>query len=435
MTRPHATFTAAVIRPRVSWFAAPGAEPVHTPTPDWARVDLARLVLAAQTVWFRGHTEGTVLWQCSEKFDPRRLVAQLRENGCTVSDKGVETGWFTVMHEARPTVHLGIGSMIYQARTTISDLRDEAKTVVARFARYGQLTGAAWRGTGGLSGCASIRSLHESKRGGSPLWRWDKAETSGVTGIAFELRGSRHRRDLRPAELDLPYVHQFDVRAQYLAAAGVSMLGWSAPVQSGPREFDPGRAGYWTVQRDQLDGVSERLVRPGTTPLVPLTTPVMIYLAECGIRPTVYDSMTSDRTGRYLREWAELLTAALKTLDEENRVDAGVLVAVKDTYARTSGMVRKPGGRIFRPDWGDVWMDTAKINMTRKVDASGLDPLRWNVDSVYIATDRSAAEIGQALGASYLDGTEVFQVGKFRHIATTTVGEYLEQFPRERVPA
>jgi hypothetical protein len=430
------TWAAVVIRPKVTWFSAAGASAEFHATPDWAHIDVARVVLAGQSVWFPPAGDGTVLWQCAENVDTTALVATLRARGCSVSDSGHETGWFTVRKAGVSTVHLGIGHLIQQARTSVTGLDADARLVAMRLARYGDVTGAAWRGTAGLSGCAGLRTIHEEKvRGGQPLWRWDKADALDAVGCSFEMRGSKHKRAFNSFELGSPHVYQFDVNACYLAAANTAMVGWSALVESGPREFDPGHAGYWHVLRDSLGAVPAELVRPGSTPHVWLTTPVMTYLTEIGRRPEVYDSWTAERTGRYLRPWAERLTAALGALQVGDPVDDAVRNAVKDTYARTPGMMARSGGRIYRPDWRDEIVDRARVNILRKVAGSGFSPVRMNVDSVWIAADLNEHEVGRALGVPYRDGHPVWQIGKFRHVKTMTVAEYLETYEKGRVPA
>jgi hypothetical protein len=436
-----ATVTAAVVRPQLTWFSAAGRGTNFHATPPWAVHHLDRLVLAAQTLWMRNREEGTVLWQCD--VAPAALAPMLtamldglRNRGCRVSDAGRQTGWFSIWHAGYPTIHLGIGPLIKQGRTTFGRL-DEAGTELAeKMARYADLTGAAWRGTGGLSGTAAIRSIHEATRGGVPLWVWKHGGKHDGVGSSFELMPSRTTRALTEDELGRRWMHHFDIRAQYLAAAGLVMVGWSQPEQTGPREFDPGRAGYWRVNRAELDAITlpirrDLVYRQEDTDQLSITTPVMVYLAEHGgTPPYVIDSLTCERSGRYLRPWADRLTAARKTLSMNigHPIDAGVLAAVKDTYARTSGMLNRDTSRIARADWYDAWRDHARINLCRKVENAGVSPVRFNVDSIWVASDEDAYAVGRKLGIPYLDGKEVDQVGKFKHVASYTIAEYLAQY-------
>lgn len=433
--------TAVVIRPVVTWFAAAGRETAFHATPDWATLQLDRVVLAAQTVWFQRRMEGTVLWQCdvpalTAQNMARAMIERLRARDCDVTETGLATGWFTVRHAGWPDVHLGLSPLIQQGRTSIGELTGDPCTLAMRLARYADVSGAAWRGTGGLSGCAAIRSIHEAnRRTGVPLWKWQNPP-SDVVGTSFELK-PKHGRPLSEYERNRRYVHQFDIRAMYLAAAGVAMVGWSAPEHTGPREFDPGRAGYWQVRRHDELAVPATVCRYPVKgePLTWLSTPVMTYLREQGLQLEAFDSWTCDRTGRYLRPWTERLTAARDALNAKDDVDKGVLAAVKDTYARTVGMMQRPTSRIYRPDWRDCVVDTARINLIRKLN-SAVEPVRFNVDSVWVATDHEAQQIGEWLGTRYdIHDVEVDQVGKFKHVDTLTVGQYLEKFERETARA
>lgn len=448
MTSRNSTWGAVVIRPQLSWFArvsddAPTS--MHAPTPEFARTNLPRVVRAAGTLWFPRGGEGTVLWQCDDTVDTYLMVEQLRADGYKVSDSGHDFGWFTVRRDGHATVHLGIGKMISPSRFPIATLDEEARAIALRLVEYADRTGAAWRGAAGMNGCAQIRAQHESKPSGAqPLWRWDDAKSADAIRCSFELRGNRERRQIEPEELRCAWVYQFDVSAMYVAAANVAMVGWSAPEQRGAQEFDPARPGYWQVRRDELADVPIQLVRPGVTPLVWLTTPVMAYLAEVGRYPEVMDSWTSERGGRYLKTWAERLTAALKTVAPAPAPGApSVERALKDTYKRTVGMLAKEGGRIFRPDWRDEIVDRARVNLLRKCAGPELmrpqrwkvRPLRYQLDSVWIASNEPPEVVGHAIGVPYDDrGAEVWQVGKFRLVDRLTPAEYAARYERDRVP-
>jgi hydrogenase maturation factor HypE len=57
-------------------------------------------------------------------------------------------------------------------------------------------------------------------------------------------------------------------------------------------------------------------------------------------------------------------------------------------------MLRRPGGRIYRPDWRDTIVDLAKVNLLRKLDAMNVDPLHFQTDAIWVATD---ADVPQKL--------------------------------------
>lgn len=428
------TWAAAVVRPQVSWLAE-RRYVEHSPTPAWVPGDPARLLHVAGAGWFARKSAGTVLWQpgADEVRDRDRttaaLLAAAQDYGWASTPGGKETGWFTFTPRAGegPVIAFGVGPWIAQHRTSLFRLDEPANVVAARLARYEELTGTAWRGTGGMTGCAGIRQSHEEKtRGGQPLWRWDKAPR-GIVGSAWELRGSVHHRPMTDEERGMARVLCFDTRAGYLAAASLAEVGWSAPREQATPAFDYARAGYWTVMRadlpDEVGGVPLRLlVKPGAGDTVTLTTPVMTYLYERGVTPAPVAAWAAEQTGRHLRRWAERLRDARAAGGDE-------VPAVKDTYSRTVGMMGRPGGRVYRPDWRDEVVDRARVNLVRKIDGAGVSPLRWNVDAVWIATDEEPEEVGARLGA--YDTTQRRwrpEIGKLRLEATMTPAEYLERY-------
>lgn len=438
MTGIQATWDVAVIREQRSWFAG-RRRLAHLPTPPWALSDPALVIRHAGERLFTSAGEGVVVWQPWEPPGDRdrwtkALLHTADEYGWTSSDAGAESGWFTFRRRdalgAGPVVLFCVGAWT-PAPAPGCEPGDPADRIAARLARYRELTGVAWRGHPGLSGCAAIRREHEQRsRGGQPLWRWDKAPRE-VVGCSFELRGSAHRRPMSDDERGMTAVYEFDTRAAYLAAAMNAEVGWSAPEHLGPHPFDPKRSGYWSVRRDQLpDEVAGLplpvIVRDRGRPLVTTTTPVMLWLAEQGVTPEVMDAWACERSGRHLRAWAERLRNALTAGDPGDMTPA-----LKQTYSRTVGLLGKPGGRIFRPDWRDEVVDRARINLVRRVAAAGLRPLRWNVDAVWVASDEPPEVVGARLAAFYPDtGMWRPEVGKLRHARTLTPAEYLAKYER-----
>jgi hypothetical protein len=387
-------FSAIVIRPQVTWLAEPrnADAPEHTVTPTWAGEpayagDLANMADKA----FGAHAEGVILLQlptyASMNSAGRRragviIVESLKAAGWQTTTQGITTGWFFCLRAGR-VVMFGIGPWIEQGRTPLVSLsRSQAAPVVAsRLAEYHHLVGVCWRGTGGLSGTALVRKLRTRNE---PLWRWDKADTD-VCGSAFEL-GTPHQRAPRPDELDRPVV-KFDVRGMYLAAALCAEFGLEAPERRGPQEFDPARPGYWQVAAPTWLDPRGLLTRQREGRCW-VTTPVMQYWADAGHRLEIYDSLTSAGQTRIMRPWSERLR------DARTKAPSALVPAIKDTYSRTVGMLRRPGGRIYRPDWRDTIVDLAKVNLLRKLDAMNVDPLHFQTDAIWVATD---ADVPQKL--------------------------------------
>lgn len=427
---------AIVVYSSVTWVAgAHHGTLQHFPTRAvWHWADL----LAASAPRF-DESGGVIVVRASADDKTRRELTKgfldaLRERGWRASDEGARTGWFQVIKQGAPSISFGVLDWMDDSRIESLFLRTEAAPVIAlRLATYHNVTGGRWCGTGGLSGCAQIRALPRRE---SPLWHWKDAAKYEAPGCAIE---ARSRLPLPDEAVKRGWcVHHFDIRSQYLAAAMNAELGWGAPEQRGPQAFDPARPGYWRVRVDQLpaDPWGGVLYKPADSQgLTWVTTPRLRYLLEREDPTTsgmveVVDSVTAHRQSRVLKAWAERLREArVSPLAEE------ILPAIKDTYARTVGMFRRPGGRIHRHDWRDTVVDTGAANLLRKVDALGVLPehvIRWRTDSVWIVDpqpypDELLARLGPDTG----------QVGKLRYEGTLTIDEYRERFPdvpRERTP-
>lgn len=423
----HRRIAAVVVRPTISWFGMTDETPMHVQTPGWMHaLDWGRLLESTRS-WFRLNGEGVVVIQLPQlaglstagrRTIGAQLVQALAEAGWQTSTAGIETGWFTCLKEDFPPVTLGIGPWISQNRTPLLELgpAEPAVAVTQQLADYQRYTGGRWCGTGGLSGVNRIRNLREQQtRYGVPLWKWSSPDRE-VIGRAFELQGSRHNRDIH-GDIDGLYVHHYDTRAMYLAAAAAAELGWSSPERRGPQEYDPARPGYWKVAVADLVGYDPMavLVRPDRADdngMVWLTTPVMQFLTSVGARPEIHDSLTSERSARILRGWAEQLRDALKHSGPALRP------ALKDTYARTVGMFARPTSRIYRPDWRDTIVDLAKCNLLRKT--LHLSPLRYNIDSVWIPTTYADGRNGPLVDG----GT----IGAMRYEKTQTMTKYLTTY-------
>lgn len=387
--------TAVVMFPAQTWYAgAQSVRPFPTPAgvldpPRWSEI-----VRVYGERW--NGRNGVVMVAAGGGLTARersRVTHEFLRGLGTVGWKshpiGADTGWFTC-HDEQATIMFGVLPWVDQTRTTLFGLDMPANVIASRLAEYEMLTGGVWRGTGGLSGTGLLRAMYDVKH--QPKWRWDKAPGE-VHGRSFELLGAHNKR--ASTADDGPFVHVYDTRAMYLAGASCAELAWDAPEQRGPQEFDPARPGYWRVSLSGLKALAgpdreswlRLLVRAQVGgELVWVTTPVMQYLVEQLGPIEIHDSITADRRSRVMRGWAERLRDARAAAGDDLRP------AIKDTYARTVGMLRRTGGRIHRPDWRDTIVDTSKVNLIRKVDKAGVSPLRWNVDAVWITTHSAQAE-------------------------------------------
>lgn len=387
--------------------------------------------------------EITITWSGIGK--PAEILAALRDAHYSVSDAGVETGWFTIVLDRTRAVHLGLTRFIQQTRTPLFQVGANADTIAVQLSRFHQLTGAPWRMTGGASGHAGIRAWHERKtKGGIPLWRWDAALKVGAVGCSWEPRSVRTLTD---AERQHSHMHYFDRRSAYLSSMINAELGWGRLIHQGPGAFfEPKSAGYWLIDARRvraLDGdmggipIDQRATaQPFQGLRMWVTTATLAYHVERGgTLPEILDAWVADRTGRVLRGWGEEMRDAIaETRDSEPEMNG----TLKSTYARSVGSFAKPGGRIFRPDWRDTVVDLDRVTGDRAaakvVKAFGMTPVRRVVDGVWYPGDPGdAGEILATLGGDPSVPTEATQTGKFRHVMSITMQEWLSDMEGRRV--
>lgn len=359
-------------------------------------------------------------------------------------DRSIKTGWSTWVRTnaayAGLSIHLGVLPMLDADRTPVFKLTDSAQRIAMNLTAYRAATGGNWRQTGGVSGCSTIRQIiadtsafkagQSRARGGrgaitEPRWRWD--DKPMMLGPAGDLRFGRRMTDAEQHG----YVHQLDIRSQYLAAAGAAVLPYGLPMRTDNTLFDPSVAGYWDIRGVVLP----EEIRPwaidisaGVRDSVVVTTPVMGYLLDHGINPEVIQAWTAATSARILRPWTERMVLGKNSVLDHSHPD--VRAAWKRTYTETIGMMAAPGGSICRSDWRDMITDLARVNLLRKLDKvnaiTGTWPIKIYVDSVWIYSedDYLADDVLLALGAIDRDGEPNELIGKFRHIKTTPASEY-----------
>lgn len=375
--------------------------------------------------------EGTIIYW--PKVEPKDRAAYTTEmlrlalnDGWRSTPAGAKSGWFTFRKDGAGYVHLGIGPWMDQRKNPLFLHKESDRSIADRLARFHQMTGAAWRMTAGMTGCASIRAAYPT---GEPLWRWDTAPAD-VIGCSWEMRW---QRPTTAAEKHLRFVHHFDITGMYLAAALLTGLAHKAPVRVGPVPFDPRSSGYWLIE-----ATPDMLGSDGKVPLVSprvtdaagriwVTTSTMRLLGDVNIVPKVHDAWVSDSTKPILKRWAERLRDARYAV-ETDAFNLDLAAALKATSNRTVGTLARPGGRIYRPDWRDEVVDRARANFVRKIwGADGLAyPLRTNVDSVWYASDDERPnELYAALGAAR------YAIGKFRWVKTISMAEYQEAYQKD----
>jgi hypothetical protein len=353
---------------------------------------------------------------------------QLGAGAIAMEQQGKGSGWMTFsdLNKERATVHVGILPWMNQAETPLfrTDGSWKPSHIATNLARYHQLLGVAWRNNAGSTGSALMRALYSSasdvKRRGQPRWRQDRWKAdSGILG-----RGDIvWKRPLSAAEKKMRYVHEWDMRTAYLAAASVADIGWGSIEQTG-HDADGTAAGYYqllltTAHKSALYGNKMlppviNSARMGSNSTIWVTQPVLAYIRSLGLNPEIIDSYTAERSGRYARPWAERIRDAIADAEDAKRPQ--LRETLKATFSHSIGLWQAEGGRIYRRDWGHTIEDTAAVSMLRRIAAvvqkTEETPIEVNTDAVYYASNEPDARKlphGELLGCGPYIGNMVYE--------------------------
>lgn len=358
-------------------------------------------VLRVGAHWFERPREGVILLDAPvhasmglPERQPRstsgldRLLVDARAAGWNV---GKPTPWMTFWATGRPTVHVGLMGWLSPGNHALHS--DDHGAMTYRMRRYHELTGTAFHGTPGVSGTGLLR---DHWQGRAPRWlgNYDRIDPAGADTEQRYVWESPHAPEH-------PYAHRYDANLQYLGAANVSEVALDELRHTGRRKFNgPGASGYWKIIVPPWN--EKRLPHPANGVVGQqkwVTTPTMELLWQLArdgftVMPDVLDSWTCDRTGRVFRHWATRLGDALRDVAENEKLAAdqdALTLAIKRTYRETIGLLYRPGGRIYRPDWHHTVIGMARCNLFRKLRKAadtGRFPESIKVDAVtYGSTD------------------------------------------------
>lgn len=340
--------------------------------------------------------------------------------------------WTTFTRAHGPVVHVGLlPELEADDGRRLGPLlagHDGPADIARRLGRYHEATGTAWRVTAGVTGCAMLRKLYtDSRPGRQPYWQYPGG-SKGMRGAGPLIwRGpGQPAADMGPRWR----VHVFDVNAMYLAALKNAHLAWGR-LQPYTGPFDHTYAGWWEVE---LTDIPARLydgkIQPPVFPArhahkgsVGLTTPVMKYLGDLGVHPTVLTALVDGNAPALARSMAEKLSIARTELLAGDH--PAVTLAVKRTYAELVGMMNRPGGSIDRGDWSATIQDLGRMNMFRRLDRAmghGHVPFEIRTDAAYFLSDDDTA--GQRLCELLGVGTGP---GSFRYVKNVTAADFVAQ--------
>lgn len=334
------------------------------------------------------------------------VLAKPRAAGWIVS--GVSpwmTFWGT---DRRPSIHVGLHEQLAADEyKRTGPMLAELAEMVGHLSRFHEVTGMAFHGTPGVTGIGGLRDVYAPRTKAQPRW---VPESTPATALTCE-------PDImwtNPTKSDGRYIHAYDANLAYLAGFSAAEVSLNPLKPLDFPKWDPSMAGYWEIL---VPHWSHPQIPPpwitgerGSTKWV--TTPTLRLIEELAADgwcefPEILRAHVGEGR-RIMRRWAETLRdAAADTAVHEG--DAPVRAAIKATIQQTSGMLARPGGRIYRPDWRNAVIASYRSVLWRKAWNVGQSEGRWpesiRVDSLRYTSDEvdpvracPGIALGQGLG-------------------------------------
>lgn len=369
-------------------------------------------------------------WQPAnlEKATTPAGLDDARADGWKVDKAGP---WMTFRADRRPTLHVGVTTLIQAARCPL--VAPWPGDTVGALRMWHEMTGYAWHGTPGVAGMALMRAtaprVMVRGRMTPPTW---KAVGGPAEAREADFSAARWSRPMTTT-----FEHGYDATRMYLAAAkGCEVLAPWTLRNTGAIDFDPKRAGWWKAELSGWNvdtipdpaGPGEGLVRWITTP----TAVLLSWLVDQGVYGgfRVVDSWTADGK-RLFRKWGEVIeatyqaaTAKLSERDGDGfplavAMDADrVRQAAKEVYREAWGLLNRSSNAVYRPDWHFTILAQARANLWRKVWAVGQAEDRWpvgiDVDNVWYGSEHEDPEQACPRGLVPPRGKTRDQLGQFK---------------------
>ena len=290
-------------------------------------------------------------------------------------------------------VYVLVLSLYRQGATADSKIMHD----VFALASWERFVGTPYHQTAGVSALTSLRASYD---GAQAQPRWRLMDTNRM--LPWEPPARIAEQDYRTHQWRPTVASgQWDMRGAYLAAMAAVQLPFRELQPTGP---DPTtrKCGYYRVRADKarfpswvwpagIDRKSTAWVCQGTLELVDPK-------GELEILDSYTPAATLTTTGhkRLLRPWAESWRDIIAAAGQEQSViSQGPL---KWAYAEMIGLMGKPGGTVFRPDWRHMIIDQARASLARRILRAGAwgagTPIRINRDAVFykLPDDQDAAE-------------------------------------------
>lgn len=260
--------------------------------------------------------------------------------------------------------------------------------------------GWGWRSSAGWTSTTLLQSLYG--RFGGPGESDPPTVPDGELPLVWT-------RALAAAEQYAGYVHVFDANSQYLPAAAAIELGTGKPEhRTSDVRFDPRIAGWWRalISKPRSRLLPDPLHSGGKMGARWVTSPTLQYALELGCDFTVSEAWVWPESHRWLRRWAEQISAARRVLVYSGELhDRIALGALKSIYKVGLGWLatdRRRGDELHRPDWEAAVRAKARCNLVRRLYRLAQTPFAIDVDALWFAAkDPDPVTFAAWLGLPY----------------------------------
>lgn len=303
-------------------------------------------------------------------------LASARAMGWEIREERV---WMTAVRKDKyqeRTIHIGIVPWLSPATFALY-AQDDPLLMQWRMYEWTRMLGVPFVGEQvGMSGHNVIRDRSKLRK--EPRWHLpNRAE-----GIEPARQSTELPFNWRGPQPESGTLFQFDATAQHMAAmnnvyVSGDLLRHRTP-EPPSRKNPPGYYRVvppaWAMSRSLPHPIGRLPGESGKS--VWITHVTLDFLMELhedyGIvdPPELLDSWTSDYRCRAFREFGSILSEALRQSATYTE-DPVMHTAMKTVYKATVGMMARPGGRIYRPDWTHAVIAQARCDLWRKAWREG----------------------------------------------------------------
>ncbi len=302
-------------------------------------------------------------------------------------DRGVVDAFTTYRRGDDTAVHVARWELLAGARCPLWEPGLAQIDFVTRLRAWHDVTGHAYRGVPAIAGTAILRDLlTDRKRTPNPsffLAPWDEGWRDCERAYSRRMFG--RRLEAQPGSG--VWEHEYDIKDSYPSAMSSALVARQG-LKHRPdiRRFDPTLSGFWQVDVEawpadhpmpdpsgyrKPDGRDQHETRWLTSPTLMLLEELHAAGVHGGysIRDAWVEKGFQEFKSMRLTTRAAVITArehsAKDWFADPGQADA-LVATLKECTHEALGLTARKGGRLYRPDWQQAVIATARCNLWRK---------------------------------------------------------------------